>query len=195
MKPLKTITRAHCANGPAASAGGSLRTGQAGEEPAPITEDWLREVGFKWHELERFGGKHWLLWLGDAMGDGRMVDFEDFGIELASHGPTDERWFCWLRSDTAGRYHRFIHARYLRFQHELVAMIEGLTGQAWDPANNFYGSMRTPSQAARLREEHARLDQRMMRERAKWSDVEKDDSRGRALPEHLEAAVKAGKAT
>jgi hypothetical protein len=26
----------------------------------------------------------------------------------------------------------------------------------------------------------------------KWSDVEKDDTRGRALPEHMTAAIKGG---
>jgi hypothetical protein len=29
----------------------------------------------------------------------------------------------------------------------------------------------------------------------KWADIEKDDTRGRALPEHMTAAIKGGLAT
>lgn len=43
-----------------------------------------------------------------------------------------------------------------------------------------------------LRAEHDRLDRRLLRERTRWAEIEKDDSRGHALPEHMEAAVKAG---
>lgn len=31
----------------------------------PITHEWLKGIGFHWHEVER-SGKHWLLWIGDA---------------------------------------------------------------------------------------------------------------------------------
>jgi hypothetical protein len=163
--------------------------------PTPITEDWLREVGFKWHEFDRQSTKHWLLWLADAFPRRMFCDHEDFGIELAAdvRGKSEE-WFCWLRADTAGRYHRFIHVRYLRYRHELIAMIEGLTGQVWNPANNMYGSMHRPEDAARLRENAERADQRLLRMRAKWQEIEKDDTRGRALPEHMEAAEKAREA-
>lgn len=33
----------------------------------PITEEWLKSVGFKWHQLDRRPEKQWLLWLGDAL--------------------------------------------------------------------------------------------------------------------------------
>lgn len=158
----------------------------------PITEEWLREVGFKWHQFDRQPTKHWLLWLGDAL-PGRMFrDSEDLGVEVCADHPNPLEWFCWLRADTAGRYHRFIHIRHLRFQHEFIALIEGITGQTWDPANNVWGSMRRPEHAARLRENAERADQRLLCERTRWQEVEKDDSRGQALPEHMEAAVKAG---
>ncbi len=165
----------------------------------PITEDWLRSVGFKWHQVERQPEKHWVLWLGGCLVDeqGRrelFTSFEDIGLELCS-GAIDDRWFCWFRGDSAHRYHRFIHIRHLRFQRELVALIEAITGQAWDPANNLYGSMHTREQAARLRKESERLDLRWRHEsppHVKWSEQEKDDSRGRALPEHMEAAIKSG---
>src|ERR1043165_4736773 len=101
----------------------------------PITEDWLKEVGFKWHELARSGGKHWLLWLGDAVRDrNSMIDIEDLGIELAP--AFDGRWHCWFRADLCSRYSRFIHLRYLTTQQDLISVCEGITGQA----NNLYGS-------------------------------------------------------
>src|SRR5580700_3412261 len=78
----------------------------------PITEEWLKESGFRWHRLERQPDKHWLLWLGDAMGDGYMTSYEDIGIEVAPMFKRQE-WFCWLRSDCAGQYHRFIHLRHI----------------------------------------------------------------------------------
>lgn len=37
-----------------------------------------------------------------------------------------------------------------------------------------------------------RFDHQIRDGNAKWAEVEKDDSRGRALPEHMEAAVKSG---
>lgn len=162
---------------------------------APITEDWLKSAGFKWHQLERQPSKHWLIWLGDAGGGG---DFEDIGVEVASmryeNGRGEmigrEEWFVWFRSDCAGRYHRFIHVRHMRFQHELVKLVEAVSGQDWNPENHLYGSVRTPSRAEAIRKDDERMDRRMQRE-TKWYGIEKDDTRGRALPEHYEAHEKA----
>lgn len=151
-----------------------------------ITEDWLKEVGFKWHQLERQSSKHWLLWLGWAA----RTDYEDLGIEIAS-GALDDKWFCWLRSDAAGRYHRFIHLRHIRTCADLIGIIEGITGQAWDPANNRYGAMRSPEDAARIRAEDDRLDRRLREKGHPWYEIERDETRGGALPEHLEAHEKA----
>lgn len=160
----------------------------------PITEDWLKEVGFKWHQLSRQPEKHWLLWLGDAVKEGNgFASFEDLGVEVANAGlGTDERWNCWLRADLSGRYSRFIHTRYVRTRQDLIALIEGVTGQKWDPSNNLYGCMRTPEQAARIRKDDERMDRKMLTERHPWRNIEKDPTRGRALPEHMEAYDKAG---
>jgi hypothetical protein len=152
----------------------------------PITEDWLNAVGFKWHQLERQPYRHWLLWLGGAVRAGRMFcDTEDLGIEVTPVNDKGE-WHCWLRSDAAGRYHRFIHIRYLRTIGDLVGLIEALTGQEWDPGNNWYGAMVTPEQAARRRQEEERLDRRMMRDGPAWTAGEKDPTIGRPLIEHRE---------
>jgi hypothetical protein len=163
-------------------------------ETAPITEAWLKEVGFKWHQVNLQPDKHWLLWLGDAIrerDDSSFTSYEDIGIELARWLGDDPSWFCWFRSDAAGRYHRFIHLRHLRYQHEVIALVEAVTGQPWDPRNHFYGSCVGPKQAERNRSEHDRLDRVIRRENPKWSEIEKDDTRGRALPEHLDAHAKA----
>jgi hypothetical protein len=168
---------------------------------ALITEDWLREVGFKWHQLDRQPEKHWLLWIGDAVRarDHSLTSYEDIGIELAggSYAGRDKApgWFCWFRSDGAGRYHRFIHLRHLTDRSEVLNIVEALSGQPWDPANHWYGSVVSSEQAERNRREHDRLDRVMRRDGYPWSEIEKDDTRGRALPEHLEAHEKARKET
>ena len=149
----------------------------------PLTEDWLKSVGFRWHQLARQPEKQWLLWLGDAVrGRNSMIDIEDLGVEVCSGG-LDGAWHCWLRSDLSCKYSRFIHLRHLRTQRDLIALIEGITGQQWDPANNLYGSMRKPENAKRIRENDKRLDRKVLKERP-WSDLERDDSAGGALPEH-----------
>lgn len=164
----------------------------------PLTEDWLRDNGFKWHQLERQPNKHWLLWLGPAI-ESRTTSFEDLGIEVT---PTwylnrndekvgDDTWFCWLRSDAAGRYHRFLHVRHLSTAEELVALIEALTGQGWNPAHNHYGSMHTPKRSEAILRDMQRMDIQMMQNPyGRWYSVEKDDTRGRALPEHMEHHAK-----
>ena len=155
----------------------------------PITEEWLKDVGFKWHELARQGRKHWTLWLGDAVrGRNSITDIEDLGVEVAP-AAMDGAWFCWFRSDLSGKYSRFIHLRYLKTQRDLIWLIEGITGQKWDPANNLYGAMRKPEDAQRIRANDERLDRKILKERP-WRDIEKDESRGGALPEHLEAYEK-----
>lgn len=164
---------------------GPVRPGAA----VPITEEWLRSVGFKWHQLERQPSKHWLLWLGNAVEGGMFTSFEDIGIEIAA-GVRDGTWFCWFRGDSAGRYHRFIHLRHLRWTHEVVLICEAVSGQSWNPDNHISGSMMNPTQAARIRAESRRFDHELRRGNPKWSDVEEDDDRGRALPEHLEAHEK-----
>lgn len=173
-------------------------------ERIPITEEWLKSVGFKWEQYDRQTDKMWTLWLGSALVDEangpiprmrRMFSgTTDVGIEVSAcvrDGKVDH-WSCFLRSDVAGRYHRFIHLRYLLYQDELVAMIEAITGQKFIPENCFYGAMEFPDAAERRREENARLDRRLIEQRGKWAEHEKDDSRGRATSMHTDAAIKGG---
>lgn len=160
----------------------------------PITEDWLKEIGFRWHQFDRQPNKQWLLWLGDCLreADGwGFTSYEDLGIELAYNKPSDD-WFCWLRSDAAGRYHRFLHIRHIKVRGDVIQLIVALTGFDWLPANHIDGCVLKPEHAESRRREAERLDQQLLRGRTKWSEAEKDDSRGRPLPEHLDAAIKNG---
>lgn len=154
-------------------------TTPAVDTSAPITEAWLRAVGFKWHQLDRQPTRQWLLWLDR--------NTEDLGLELAYAGDHFRDWFCWLRADTAGRYHRFIHVRHVRTIGEVIALVEALSGQDWDPRNHIGGSLRTPEAADRWRAEGERLDRQFLRTATPWHAIERDDSRGGALPEHLQS--------
>lgn len=165
-----------------------------------ITEDWLKSIGFKWAQFDRQPEKQWTLWLGwalvDQAGEGSAFSGpDDIGLDLhiGTHWKTGRtHWSCFLRSDSAGRYHRFIHLRYLVFQDELISLIQAITGRVFVPEDCFYGSMMTPEHAAHVRAEHARIDQRMLRERTPWYEAEKDPERSRPTPEHVDAAIKGG---
>lgn len=168
----------------------------------PITEEWLREAGFKWQQFERQPTKNWLLWLGGCTECGKAWRFsgpEDFGIEIAHSGRSgwsdeDNFWFCWFRGDSAGRYHRFIHVRHLRMQRDVIDLVAALTGRPWNPANHIHGSHRCQSCADHWRaEEASRIDVQRLRD-VKWSEVEKDDSRAGGNASSLQAAVDGGKA-
>ncbi len=162
----------------------------------PITEDWLRAVGFKWHQFDRQPEKQWLLWVGAASGQWGCSS-EDLGIELAP-GSYDvaadnhDGWFCWLRADSSHRYSRFIHIRRLTTRGEVIELVEALTGSGWNPDLHLYGAVHHPKHAAQLRVDRARLDKVFAEEGHPWYSTEKDESRGRPLREHLEAAVKSG---
>lgn len=149
----------------------------------PITEEWLKEVGFRWSQFDRQPDKHWTLWLGWAMEDG--PDLEDVGLELAPG--FDGKWYCWLRSDVAHRYCRFVHVRHLRWKLELVELIAAVAGRPFDPADVFYGVLLTKDRADRQRAEADRLDRRMLDEH-RWRQDGTDDSLGGARAEHLPAA-------
>ena len=159
----------------------------------PITEAWLSASGFRWHQLDRQPSKQWLLWLGSAIEEG-LTSVEDLGVEVSRTGRAgdDSEWHCWLRRDTAGRYSRFLHIRHLTCRGDLIRLIGGITGVAWNPENHLDGSMYTEQGAQRVRQIHNRLDHQVLLTRPKWNRIEEDDTRGRALPEHAEEAVKRG---
>lgn len=156
----------------------------------PITEDWLREVGFKYHQLERQPDKHWLLWLGRAIDD-HMTSADDIGIEVAPCGHDDE-WFCWLRSDACHRYHRFIHLRHIKMRGELVAIFTGITGRFWNPDLHIYGMAHSQRSAEWIARDRQRLDLLLLEGGPAWYEAEKDPDRGRPLVEHMDAAIKSG---
>ena len=116
---------------------------------SPITEEWLKEVGFRWYQFDRQPNKQWLLWLGDCLWDDKRWCFtrcEDLGIELAYNQPRDD-WFCWLRAGSAGGCHRFVYIRDLRACGDVIRLIVALTDADWRPENHLNGSV--------LRQEHA----------------------------------------
>lgn len=157
-----------------------------------ISEDWLKSVGFKWHQLERQPSKHWLLWLGAGLVNHRgererAADREDLGIELAYNGDRDPFWFCWLRCDGSHRYHRFIHIRHLHTQAEVIKLVESLTGLSWNPDNHLYGEVKTPRDAEACQKRDERFDVILAQENPNWYPTEADDSRGGAILEHLHA--------
>lgn len=161
-----------------------------------ITEDWLRSVGFKWHQFDRQPEKQWVLWLGGALREpdgsrGMFCGTEDLGVELAYNSMFDH-WYCWIRCDSSHRYHRFIHIRHMREQSDLIRLIEALTGQQWRPENNIYGAMQTPEVAARMMAESERLDRRIHAMQHPWTEHEKDGDRCRPEIQHVDAAIKGG---
>lgn len=151
----------------------------------PITEEWLKSVGFKWHQLHRQPDKQWLLWLGDHTDRG---DTQALGIELAP-GVSDGAWFCWLRSDTSQRYSRFLHIRHMKVIGDVIRLVVALTDSDWRPENHIGGAAMTQKRADSIRADYNRLDRIIMREGHPWRDIEKDESRGGALPEHMQGAI------
>lgn len=125
----------------------------------PITDDWLKECGFRWSQEERQPSKHWTLWLGMP---GAFAAAEDIGIELAAVGH-DAEWFCWMRSDFSHRYSRFIHIRHLTMRGEVVALVTAISGQAWDVSRHRYGRVCTPAQIEAFDRQDARLRRRLER--------------------------------
>jgi hypothetical protein len=151
-----------------------------------ISEEWLKSVGFKWHQFDRQPTKQWLLWCGIPNQPFNWgVDSQDIGVEVCQG---NDSWFCWLRSDTAHRYSRFLHVRHITTQQELISLVEAVTGLPWKPENHIYGAVCTQAFADHHRAEAERLDRKMLRNDTKWREIEKDDTRGGALPEHMSIA-------
>lgn len=158
-----------------------------------ITEDWLRDCGFKWEQAERQPAKHWLLWIGSACVDyDRTTSPDSLGIELAlvdtQSNVYEKLWHCWIRNDIAGRYARLIHVRYVCLQAEVEQIISALTGRPVKWSDSMYGSLHSPSQSDHLRQDRMRLDQRINHAWVDRVDADKGitgidkDKRGVSLP-------------
>lgn len=159
-----------------------------------ITEDWLRDCGFKWEQHDRQPEKHWVLWIGLACLDyDRTVMPDSLGIALSKVPDNilpeyQNLWHCWIRNDVAGRYSRIIHVRYVYLQSEVESVIEALTGRKLDWRNSLYGNLYSPKQGEQLRQDRLRLDQRINHAWVERVDQEKGvksidkDKRGVVLP-------------
>lgn len=96
-----------------------------------ITEEWLGDVGFKYREPgERQQFRHWTLTFSEPDDYGMYLETTKSGWLNAQgeHIGADGGWFLWL-----GREHKFIHLRYVYERDEIIAVVEALTGQKWEP--------------------------------------------------------------
>lgn len=124
-----------------------------GEADRPITDEFLKASGFK---LGGRDGTHRVLWLGWCPRQ-RGRDTADIGLELAAGRSGDGEWFCWIVQEDP---RRSVHVRGVRFEREVIVLVEALTDKAWDPKHHWYGIVRTPDDAERLAKEEADREQR-----------------------------------
>lgn len=99
-----------------------------------ITEEWLAEVGFKYREPgERQSFRHWTLTFDEPDDYGLYLETTMSGWmnDRGEHVNADRGWFLWLgRTDS----NRFLHLRHVFYQSEIVAIVEALAGQPWEPS-------------------------------------------------------------
>ncbi len=136
---------------------GARLTAATLQTAALLTDEWLGNIGFKWHQGERQPTKHWRLFLGFAI-DEPWRGAGELAIEVAAHGFGANRhgvdigatgaFFCWVLS--VDSLQKFVSIRDLRTQQELIALVEALTGCPWIPANIMYGNLYHPEQAKKL---------------------------------------------
>jgi len=89
-----------------------------------ITDLWLHEVGFTPHTVDGQPTRHWLLWLD-----------KDLGLELSFGREKPQPWyFCYLRTRGDHSPSRFINLRDLSFKHEVIMLVQALTGRRWNAA-------------------------------------------------------------
>lgn len=107
----------------------------AGSTSRFISELWLREVGFKPHAFGNEPNRHWLLWLGN----------NDLGLELSfGREKPQPWWFCWLRTGGEHTPERMINLRDLTSKHEVITLVQSLTGRRWNPAQHYNGLVWIP---------------------------------------------------
>lgn len=142
-----------------------------------ITEEWLKEIGFKWYDAER-SPRRWLLWLGNCVAEnrsfGRSSSFEDFGIEISRWRDDENVWALFYRADYASRYSRFIFVRDVWEQSQLIQMIEAITGIPFNKDDVLYGTLYRPEQAAYFRKQDQERYDRVLALEGRWRDDEKD---------------------
>jgi hypothetical protein len=104
-----------------------------------ITDLWLREVGFRPHWFGNQPNQHWLLWLA-----------VDLGLEL-SFGREKPRpwWFCWLRTSGEHTPERSINLRDFSAKHEVITLVQVLTGRRWNPTRHRNGFAFVPKDTRR----------------------------------------------
>lgn len=130
------------------------------DREALLTEDWLRDQGFKSSQQERQTWKHWSLYLGWASGQ-KNACMEDLIVEVTMawwhnhHGDPvgdTEAWNCWLR----GMNNSLLHVRYIKTRGELLGLIEALTGRSWDRSLSYFGNLYHEGHRSWLEESAAR---------------------------------------
>jgi len=137
--------------------------------------------------------------LGAAIPD-RMTSFEDLGLELAP------RWQKNRNGDDVGEVGHGSHgcepirpvatiglfiSRALRTRR----CHNPRRGTQWpivDPQNHYAGMVYQPKHIASIRRDLNRLDHQIREGNPKWARSQKDDARGRTLPEHMQAAIRWG---
>ena len=96
-----------------------------------ITEEWLASVGFKYRAPdERQQWKHWTLTFSEPDDHGLYLETTAPGWlnRNGEHINADSGWFLWI-----GRGTQCNRTRHVYEQSEIVAMVEALTGQKWEP--------------------------------------------------------------
>lgn len=100
-----------------------------------ITDLWLHQVGFKPHSFANQLQQHWLLWLSDELG---------IELQFGRENPLPW-WFCWIRSRGDHTPERFLNLRDLSSKHEVITLVQALTGRRWDPRKHINGSVQIPT--------------------------------------------------
>jgi hypothetical protein len=106
-----------------------------------ITSLWLKDAGFRPHTFVGQPNQHWLLWLG-----------ENVGLELSfGREKPQPWWFCWLRSGEPHTPENSINLRDLTSKHEVIILVQAVTGRRWNPARHYNGSVWIPKTIGRER--------------------------------------------
>lgn len=106
-----------------------------------ISYAWLKDVGFRCRAKSRGTNGSWRIWISEELGS------DDLGLELAVvPGSDSTEWNCWL-GNASGRFERFLRMRPMRTQGDVIRLVEGLSGLAWEPAHHLYGIVLSEARA------------------------------------------------